>query len=80
MTSRATCDYCHRSGVDVEKRRIVVPAVNRQTTFLACPACLMTVPLAGWEALMPHTPKGSRPRRVLTVAEVEALARTDRKA
>ena len=71
----ALCDYCHRQADDVERRRLVVPRTNRQLTFDACEDCRTTVPLAEWEKLMPKKPKTTRGSVVVSVEEVERLAR-----
>jgi hypothetical protein len=76
------CDWCGLSREGVEKRTIHLPAEGRggrQLSFDACPECRSTVSLSEWETLLPAkvspNARTTRKNRVVSVEEVEALAR-----
>lgn len=72
------CDWCGLVKEDVEKRTIFLPGRGgngRQVTFDACEDCRSSVTLAQWETLLPKKPKTTRRNRVVSVEEVEALAK-----
>lgn len=77
------CDWCGLLKDDVEKRTISLPAqgnTGRQVTFDACGDCRGSVSLTQWETLLPKKPKTTRRNRVVSVEEVEQIAKKDRRS